>query len=88
MITEITPTTTRAEDDAAVYNSAQAVYASAHGPEFKRSAARARHAALLAAYQAKWGENLPGRSGGGAGQRVQFPWQPYPTTVPSVTLRD
>jgi hypothetical protein len=82
----ITSTSTREQDQALINASAQAVYASAKGSDFTQQSVRTRHEALLAAYAEKWGTGT--RSGGGAANATKFPWQAYPTTVPSVTERD
>lgn len=91
-------TTTREQDAAAIAAAAQAVYAAraaasrAGGQARDALRAEERHAALLAAYQARWGglgyiagrndTQTDGTLAGGA--RVQYPWQAYPTSVPSI----
>lgn len=86
-------TTTREQDAAAIAAAAQAVYAARKVSRVHDvNQAEERHAALLAAYQARWGGlgYVAGRNdtqtdatlAGGA--RVQYPWQAYPTSVPSI----
>lgn len=86
-------TTTREQDAAAIAAAAQAVYAARKASRVHDvNQAEERHAALLEAFRTRWGGlgHVAGRNDTQAdgtlagGARVQYPWQAYPTSVPSI----